>query len=191
MAICWRCRLEKTYFSCYSVCSDDTACGIHIIQQYVIIRKNNGGEYAVAVNEISRLCALEDTAAAEAKAAELVTLLQNDKHESAPLSAIPLMTGICIVFLTGVSVCCYFCVIRPFHKLTDFADRIADGYLDLPLDYTRTDYFGKFTWAFDRMRREILKARACEKEAIENNKTVIASLSHDLKTPVASIRAYA
>ncbi len=36
-----------------------------------------------------------------------------------------------------------------------------------------------------------MSARACEKEAIENNKTVIATLSHDIKTPVASIRAYA
>jgi signal transduction histidine kinase len=41
------------------------------------------------------------------------------------------------------------------------------------------------------MRREITKARACEREAIENNKTVIATLSHDIKTPVSSIRAYA
>jgi signal transduction histidine kinase len=41
------------------------------------------------------------------------------------------------------------------------------------------------------MRREITKARSCEKEAIENNKTVIATLSHDIKTPIASIRAYA
>ena len=38
---------------------------------------------------------------------------------------------------------------------------------------------------------EITKARACEKEAIDNNKTVIATLSHDIKTPIASIRAYA
>ncbi len=153
--------------------------------------KNSGGEYAVAVNEIRHLCATGDTAAAEAKAGELMTKLQSSHRESALAEIIPVMTGICLVFLTGVSVCCYFYVIRPFHKLTGFADRIADGDLDLPLDYTRTDYFGKFTWAFDRMRRELLKARACEKEAIENNKTVIASLSHDLKTPVASIRAYA
>jgi signal transduction histidine kinase len=40
------------------------------------------------------------------------------------------------------------------------------------------------------MRSEIKKARRCEKEAIENNKTVIASLSHDIKTPIASIKAY-
>ncbi len=153
--------------------------------------KNSGGEYAVAVNEISQLCAMGDTAAAEAKANELMTTLQSSHSESSPAGIIPVMTGICLIFLTGVSVCCYFSVIRPFHKLTGFAARIADGDLDSPLDYTRTDYFGKFTWAFDRMRRELIKARACEKEAIENNKTVIASLSHDLKTPVASIRAYA
>lgn len=55
----------------------------------------------------------------------------------------------------------------------------------------RSNYFGKFTWAFDSMRKEITKARSCEKEAIENNKTVIATLSHDIKTPIASIRAYA
>ena len=41
------------------------------------------------------------------------------------------------------------------------------------------------------MRKEITKARSCEREAIENNKTVIATLSHDIKTPIASIRAYA
>ena len=41
------------------------------------------------------------------------------------------------------------------------------------------------------MRNEITKARNCEREAIDNNKTVIATLSHDIKTPIASIRAYA
>lgn len=41
------------------------------------------------------------------------------------------------------------------------------------------------------MRREITKARSCEREAVENNKTVIATLSHDIKTPISSIRAYA
>lgn len=61
----------------------------------------------------------------------------------------------------------------------------------MPLKYERCNYFGAFTWAFDSMRKEIIKARAAEREAVENNKTVIATLSHDIKTPVASIRAYA
>ena len=78
-----------------------------------------------------------------------------------------------------------------FDKMKNFAEKIAQGNFDIPLDYERSNYFGSFTWAFDSMRREITKARACEREAIDNNKTVIATLSHDIKTPVSSIRAYA
>ncbi|MBR7007164.1 MAG: HAMP domain-containing histidine kinase [Ruminococcus sp.] len=85
----------------------------------------------------------------------------------------------------------YFAVLRPFAKLERYANEIAAGNFDIPLDYERKNYFGKFTWAFDSMRREIIAARAGEKQAVENNKTVIATLSHDIKTPVASIRAYA
>lgn len=81
-------------------------------------------------------------------------------------------------------------MIRPFEKLEKYTGEIARGNLDVPLNYERINYFGQFTWAFDHMRNEITKARECEKLAIENNKTVIATLSHDIKTPIASIRAY-
>ena len=85
----------------------------------------------------------------------------------------------------------YWGVLRPFEKLERYAEEIALGNLEVHLDFSRGNPFGAFTWAFDHMRREILKARICEQEAIENNKTVIATLSHDIKTPVSSIRAYA
>ena len=85
----------------------------------------------------------------------------------------------------------YFAILRPFDKLKDFAKEIARGNFNLPLNYERSNYFGQFTWAFDSMRLEITKARKCEAEAIENNKTVIAGLSHDIKTPIASIILYA
>lgn len=94
---------------------------------------------------------------------------------------------ICIIIIFGVI---YMLVLRPFSKLEDYAAEIATGNLDKELRYDRVNMFGEFTWAFDHMRREIKKARACEQEAVENNKTVIATLSHDIKTPIASIRAY-
>ena len=84
----------------------------------------------------------------------------------------------------------YYAIIKPFERMEEYAEEVAKGNLDLKLNYERNNLFGEFTWAFDRMRREIIKARICEKEAIENNKTVIATLSHDIKTPIASIRAY-
>lgn len=85
----------------------------------------------------------------------------------------------------------YFAIVRPFEKMEKFAEEIGKGNFDIKVNYEKNNLFGAFTWAFDHMRREIIKARSCEREAIDNNKTVIATLSHDIKTPIASIRAYA
>ncbi len=82
-------------------------------------------------------------------------------------------------------------ILKPFEDMKEYASKISAGDLDSTLMMDRGNYFGAFTWAFDNMRREIVKSRRAEKEAIENNKTVIATLSHDIKTPMASIRAYA
>lgn len=144
----------------------------------------------VMLNEIAQLAEQGDTAEAAAKANALrAEMLHRPAQQSD--RRIPLMCGICLVFLGGVTGYGCLAVIRPFEKLSRFADEIAAGNFELPLDYERSNYFGKFTWGFDKMRREISNARACEQAAIENNKTVIASLSHDIKTPVASVRAYA
>lgn len=150
------------------------------------------GSYTVAANEIEQLIANGDTATAQIRAAELKTALSEYVPESSnSTSYLWTIFASCSVLIIAVFLYIWFAILRPFEKLTGFAERIANGDFDLPLNYERTNYFGKFTWAFDCMRREISSARACEKEAIENNKTVIASLSHDIKTPVASIRAYA
>lgn len=149
------------------------------------------GSYTVAANEIEQLIANGDTATAQIRAAELKTELSKYVPESNNSTAyLWMIFAACSALIIAVFLYIWFTVLRPFEKLTGFAERIANGDFDLPLNYERTNYFGKFTWAFDCMRREISSARACEKEAIENNKTVIASLSHDIKTPVASIRAY-
>lgn len=95
------------------------------------------------------------------------------------------MVVICLVFLFFMSGYVYIAILRPFEKMKKFAGEIAKGNFDIPLRYERSNYFGEFTWSFDCMRREIVKARSCEREAIENNKTVIATLSHDIKTPIA------
>lgn len=151
--------------------------------------QTHGGDL-VALNEIAQLARHDMPEEAAEKADALRSAMLRDTGQSRD-SRIPVMCGICLLFLAGVAGYCCIAVIRPFEKLSRFADEIASGNFDLPLDYERSNYFGKFTWGFDRMRREISNARACERAAIENNKTVIASLSHDIKTPVASVRAYA
>ena len=80
-------------------------------------------------------------------------------------------------------------MITPFTKLSDFAARVAEGNLDMPLQMDKGHVFGAFTESFDLMRSELKKARIAEKKANDEKKEVIAKLSHDIKTPVASIKS--
>jgi len=149
----------------------------------------NRGNQIVNINEIEQLYNNGNDVLAKQKLDELADYLRNTSDSFNPTPLI-IMLIISILFVAVIMIYIYFKMIRPFDKLKGFASNIAQGNFDIPLDYERTNFFGDFTWAFDSMRKEVIKSRKCEKEAIENNKTVIASLSHDIKTPIASIKAY-
>lgn len=80
-------------------------------------------------------------------------------------------------------------IIAPFTRLNDFAERVAEGNLDMPLTMDKGHIFGAFTESFDLMRSELKKARIAEKKASDDKKEMVAKLSHDIKTPVASIKS--
>ncbi len=80
-------------------------------------------------------------------------------------------------------------IIKPFQRMKSFAERIAGGNLDIPLKMDRQNLFGAFTESFDIMRSELKKARVAEARANADKKELVAKLSHDIKTPVASIKA--
>ena len=83
----------------------------------------------------------------------------------------------------------YFYVIRPFDQMKEFAASVAAGDLDKPLQMDRGNAFGAFTESFDIMREELRDARQKEYAANLSKKELVAQLSHDIKTPVASIKA--
>ena len=80
-------------------------------------------------------------------------------------------------------------LVKPFNDLDEFAARVAQGNLDIPLYMDRKHVFGSFTESLDLMRSELKKARIAEKKANDDKKEIIAKLSHDIKTPVASIKS--
>ena len=94
-----------------------------------------------------------------------------------------------IVLWLGYTFWIYFNIIRPFDKMRDFAGAIAAGDLDKPLEMDRKNVFGAFTEAFDIMRDELAISRKREYEANVSKRELVAQLSHDIKTPVASIKA--
>ena len=147
--------------------------------------------YIVSLNEISKLNENGDNKTVNEKINRLQENMRSDENRKSGINAIPVLCGVSVLFFEAAFGYIYISILRPFEKMKDFAAKISAGDFDVPLRYERSNYFGEFTWAFDSMRNEITKSRASEREAIENNKTVIVTLSHDIKTPIASIRAYA
>lgn len=150
-------------------------------------------ESVVALNEARAALAAEaEPAVADRALAEAQETLRRaaDAKSSLPLALAWAVCAAGVALVWSVTAYLYLSVVRPFSRLEAFADEMARGNLDLPLAYERSNPFGRFTWAFDNMRKEIKRARAAEAEALEQSKTTVAALSHDIKTPIASIRAY-
>lgn len=102
-----------------------------------------------------------------------------------------LLAAILIQCIVGVLYFTYLnrTIIKPFSQMKGFAERVAGGNLDIPLTMDRQNLFGAFTESFDIMRTELKRARAAEAAAITEKKELVAKLSHDIRTPVASIKA--
>ncbi len=79
-------------------------------------------------------------------------------------------------------------IILPFDNMKRFAGSIAEGNLDTPLDMDRGNMFGAFTESFDMMREELAESKKREIALARREKELVASLSHDLKTPVTGIK---
>jgi signal transduction histidine kinase len=85
----------------------------------------------------------------------------------------------------------YHKILRPFQTMRSFAGRVAAGELDLPLAIDKRNAFGAYTESFDLMRDELKRAREAELSAERAKRELVTSLSHDILTPVASIKAVA
>ncbi|MFJ7735571.1 ATP-binding protein [Lysinibacillus sp. NPDC097287] len=83
----------------------------------------------------------------------------------------------------------YRTLLKPFQQLQHFAANVARGNLDIPLSMDKNNYFGAFTESFDLLREELYAARQREYESNRSKKELVATISHDIKTPIASIKA--
>lgn len=79
--------------------------------------------------------------------------------------------------------------IRPIRELEAFATEISKGNLDIALPIRQGNSSDSFVESFDMMREELKNAKEREMTAEKAKREMAAELSHDLKTPVATIKA--
>lgn len=82
-------------------------------------------------------------------------------------------------------------VLRPFERLRELPFELAKGNLSAPLPESRGRLFGRFLWGLDLLREELERRRAAELSLQREKKSLLLSLSHDIKTPLSAIKLYA
>ena len=92
------------------------------------------------------------------------------------------------MFASGIFFALYFYrhYLAPFQQLKGFAADVAMGNLDMPLTIQRNNPFGAFTESFDMMRQELRLAKNREHHAHKAKYELVAKMSHDIRTPIAS-----
>ena len=83
----------------------------------------------------------------------------------------------------------YLNLIKPINEMRSFSEQLAKGDLDTPLPLHKNNLFGSFVEGFDIMREQLKASRQREMEAENARKELVTALSHDIKTPLAVIKA--
>ncbi|MBQ8966328.1 HAMP domain-containing sensor histidine kinase [Ruminococcus sp.] len=81
-------------------------------------------------------------------------------------------------------------IIVPFNRISELPYELAKGGLNRPLKESRHKYFGRFLWGLDMLRQSLEQAELRRLEQAKAEKTLLLSLSHDIKTPLAAIKLY-
>jgi signal transduction histidine kinase len=81
-------------------------------------------------------------------------------------------------------------VLYPIREIYTATEEMRQGNLDYPVPYKRNDEIGRFISGFDLMRTHMKEADAKKRQYEKARKELIASISHDLRTPLSSIKGY-
>lgn len=96
---------------------------------------------------------------------------------------------IAILFIT-IMLYIKYAVLAPFERLSSLPYELSKGNLTAAVTETKNRFFGKFLWGIDVLRENIEQQKLRELEMQKEKKTLLLSLSHDIKTPLSAIKPY-
>ncbi len=81
-------------------------------------------------------------------------------------------------------------VLHPLSRIYKATEEMREGNLDYKVEYSKQDEIGRFIENFNLMRQHLMDSIAKQQYLENSRKELIGSISHDLRTPLASIQGY-
>lgn len=113
-----------------------------------------------------------------------------DDHNGQIEIMVNAIMGLCIVANIILLIYLDRKMIRPFFKMNYLTTELAKGNLSVPIQQEKSKFFGKFLWGMDMLRETLEGDKQRELKLLKEKKTLILSLSHDIKTPLSAIDLY-
>lgn len=82
-------------------------------------------------------------------------------------------------------------ILKPFEILCNVPYELSRGNLTMPLLENKSRFFGRFIWGLDLLREHLEQQKQKELDLQRDKKTLVLSISHDIKTPLSAIKLYA
>ena len=101
-----------------------------------------------------------------------------------------MIVGIMAVIVIVVILYIKFKILTPFETLRDVPYELSKGNLTSPLKQSKNKFFGRFIWGIDVLRENIEERKERELSLQKDKKMLLLSLSHDIKTPLSTIKLY-
>ncbi|WP_051533539.1 HAMP domain-containing sensor histidine kinase [Anaerovibrio sp. RM50] len=119
--------------------------------------------------------------------------LPNPHRDYSDIITIIIIVAIVFIILLGLYLSRLLSrqILGPLSALRKASAEIRQGNLDTPIEIQAQDEFGDACRDFEAMRLELKAAREQQEKYEENRKELIAGISHDLSTPLTSMKGYA
>ncbi|MCM3784994.1 HAMP domain-containing histidine kinase [Neobacillus mesonae] len=109
------------------------------------------------------------------------------------LLPILIIVFVCVLLLTGFLLYRYVTrkIVFPLDRLRQSAEQIKGGDLSQELRASSSDEVGQLVVAFEDMRKKLHDSIQLQLHYEENRKQLLSNISHDLRTPITTIKGYA
>ena len=106
------------------------------------------------------------------------------------LIPVNIMFGILTLLVLSVMIWIRQKILLPFTRLTEIPYELAKGNLTAPVRENKNHFFGRFLWGINLLRENMEAQKQRELALQKEKKTLLLSLSHDIKTPLSAIKLY-